>query len=44
MGERVIIADDEPKPAPQVIIVEDRRPPQVEKVFTEKTTVIREKE
>ncbi len=44
MGERIIITDDEPKPAPEVIVVEEPKPPQVEKVVTEKTTVIKDKE
>ncbi|MDB5734546.1 MAG: hypothetical protein JWP16_928 [Alphaproteobacteria bacterium] len=38
MGDTVIITEDEPKPAPQVVVVEA---PKVEKVVTEKTTVTR---
>ncbi len=41
MGDTVIITEDEPKPAPQVVIVE---PQKTEKVVTEKTTVTRVKE
>jgi hypothetical protein len=49
MGDRIIITDDEPKPAPDVIVVtkEEPRPkvePKVEKVTTEKTTVVETKE
>jgi hypothetical protein len=46
MGDRIIITDDEPKPAPEVIVVtkEETKPPKVEKVTTEKTTVVETKE
>jgi hypothetical protein len=44
MGDRIIITDDEPKPAPQVIVVKEQAKPTVEKVVTEKTTVIETKE
>jgi hypothetical protein len=46
MGDRIIITDDEPKPAPDVIVVtkEEPKPPKVEKVTTEKTTVVETKE
>ncbi|MDB5739529.1 MAG: hypothetical protein JWP16_569, partial [Alphaproteobacteria bacterium] len=37
MGDTVIITEDEPKPAPQVVV----EAPKVEKVVTEKTTVTR---
>ncbi len=43
MGDRIIITDDEPKPEPPVIVVKDREDPKIEKVVTEKTTVIEEK-
>jgi hypothetical protein len=46
MGDRIIITDDEPKPAPEVVVVtkKDEPKPKVEKVTTEKTTVIETKE
>ncbi len=44
MGDRIIITDDEPKPAPDVIVVTQEAKPKVEKVVTEKTTVIETKE
>jgi len=45
MGDRIIITDDEPKPAPDVIVVTKEEPKQkVEKVTTEKTTVVETKE
>jgi hypothetical protein len=41
MGDTVIITDDDkPAPPPTVIVVEKDAKPQVEKVVTEKTTVI----
>lgn len=40
MGDRIIITDDEPKPAPQVVVVAPKQEPKVEKVVTEKTTVV----
>jgi hypothetical protein len=43
MGDRIIITDDEPKPEPSVIVVKERENPKVEKVVTEKTTVVEEK-
>jgi len=44
MGDRIIITD-EPKPAPDVIVVTKEEPKQkVEKVTTEKTTVVETKE
>ena len=43
MGDRIIITDDEPKPAPEVVVVKEREEPKVEKVVTEKTTVIEKK-
>jgi hypothetical protein len=42
MGDRIIITDDEPKPEPAVIVVQERETPKVEKVVTEKTTVVEE--
>ena len=45
MGDRIIITDDEPKPAPEVIVVTKEEPKaKVEKVTTEKTTVVETKE
>ena len=45
MGDRIIITDDEPKPAPDVIVVTKEEPkPKVEKVTTEKTTVVETRE
>jgi hypothetical protein len=43
MGDTVIITEDEPKPAPKVVVVVPEAP-KVEKVVTEKTTVTRVKE
>ncbi len=43
MGDRIIITDDEPKPAPQVIVVKEEPKPQVEKIITEKTVVVENK-
>ncbi len=39
MGDTVTIIDDEPKPAPQVVVVQPKPDEKVEKVVTEKTTV-----
>ena len=46
MGDRIIVTDDEPKPAPEVIVVtkDETKPPKVEKVTTEKTTSVETKE
>jgi hypothetical protein len=45
MGDRIIVTDDEPKPAPEVIVVTKEEPkPKVEKVTTEKTTVVETKQ
>jgi len=44
MGERIIVTDDDkPKPAPDVLVVKEQREPKVEKVVTEKTTVVEKK-
>jgi hypothetical protein len=43
MGERIIVTDDEPKPAPQVVIVKEHPKPPVEKIVTEKTIVVEKK-
>lgn len=43
MGDTVIITEDEPKPAPKVVVVVPEAP-KVEKVVTEKTIVTRVKE
>jgi len=44
MGERIIVTDDdEPKPAPDVVIVKEQPKPKVEKVVTEKTTLVEKK-
>ena len=44
MGDRIIITDDEPKPAPDVVVVKQDAKPKVEKTVTEKTTVVETKE
>ena len=44
MGERIIVTDDEPKPAPEIVVVKQEPKPKVEKVVTEKTTVVEQKE
>lgn len=40
MGDRIIITDDEPKPSPTIVVVAPEEKPKVEKVVTEKTTVV----
>lgn len=41
MGDRIIITDDnDRKPSPEVIVVAPDSKPKVEKVVTEKTTVV----
>ena len=42
MGDRIIITEDEPKPAPDVIVVKEKAEPKVEKVVTERTTTVTE--
>jgi hypothetical protein len=44
MGDKIIITDDEPKPAPQVVVVAPEADKKTEKVVTEKTTVTRVEE
>ena len=44
MGDKIIITDDEPKPAPQVVVVAPEPEKKTEKVVTEKTTVTRVEE
>src|SRR3954469_24101762 len=44
MGDRIIITKDEPKPAPDVVVVTQEDKPKVEKVVTEKTTVVETRE
>jgi len=44
MGDRIIITEDEPKPAPEVVVVTQEAKPKVEKVVTEKTTVVETRE
>ena len=43
MGDKIIITDDEPKPQPAVIVVAPEPKPKVEKIVTEKTTVVETK-
>ena len=43
MGDRIIFTDDEPKPTPDVVVVKQETKPKVEKVVTEKTTVVETK-
>ena len=41
MGDRIIITDeDKPNPAPQIVVVAPVSAPKVDKVVTEKTTVV----
>ena len=40
MGDKIIITDDESKPAPQVIVVAPEKEENVEKVLTEKVTTV----
>jgi len=44
MGDKIIITDDKPAPAPKVIVVAPEPKPKVEKVVTQKTTVTETKE
>jgi hypothetical protein len=44
MGDRIIVTDDEPKPAPDVVVVKQDAKPKTEKTVTEKTTVVETKE
>jgi hypothetical protein len=44
MGDRIIITDDDPKPTAEVVVVTQTDKPKVEKVVTEKTTVVETKE
>ena len=42
MGDKIILADDEEaKPEPQVVVIAPDAKPKVEKIVTEKTTVIK---
>jgi hypothetical protein len=44
MGDRIIITDDdEPKPAPEIVVVKEQPKPKVEKVVTERTTIVEKK-
>lgn len=42
MGDRIIITDDEPKAAPEIVVVKQPAEPKVETVVVEKTTVVKE--
>lgn len=44
MGDKIIITDDKPKPAPKLVVVAPEPKPKVEKTVTEKTTVVETKE
>ena len=44
MGDRIIVTDDEPKPAPDVVVVEKETKPKVEKTVKETTTVVETRE
>lgn len=44
MGERIIVTDDdEPKPAPDIIVIKEQPKPKTEKVVTKKTTIVERK-
>jgi len=44
MGDKIIITDEEEsKPPPQVVVIAPDTEPKVEKVVTEKTTIIKPK-
>jgi hypothetical protein len=44
MGDKIILTDDEkPTPPPEVIVVTQEAKPKVEKVVTEKTTIVETK-
>jgi hypothetical protein len=40
MGDRIIITDEEPRPAPAVVVVAPEKKEKVEKVVTEKTITV----
>ncbi len=44
MGERIIIEDEKPKPAPDIVIVQEQPKPDVKKIVTEKTVVVEKKQ
>jgi hypothetical protein len=39
MGDRIIVTDDKPEPAPKIVVVEPRPRPQIETV-KEKTVIV----
>lgn len=41
MGDRIIITDDDPKP--EVVVIAPEAKPEVQKVVTEKTTIVETK-
>jgi hypothetical protein len=43
MGDRIIVTEDEPKPQPEVVVVQAEEKPKVEKVVTEKVTTVETK-
>jgi hypothetical protein len=43
MGDRIIITDEDPTPRPRVVAVVPETKPEVEKVITEKTTIVETK-
>ena len=43
MGDRIIVTDDKPEPAPQIIVVKEQENPKTQTVVTEKTTIVEEK-
>lgn len=44
MGDRIIVTDDEPKPAPTVVVVPVEKDTKVDKVVTEKVTTVETRE
>lgn len=40
MGDTVIVTEDEPKPPPTVVVVPVEKDTKVDKVVTEKTTIV----
>ncbi len=40
MGDTIIVTEDEPKPEPTVVVVPVEKEQKVEKIVTEKTTVV----
>jgi hypothetical protein len=44
MGERIIIDDEPPKPAPDVVVIKEEPKAEVKKTVTEKTVVVEKRD